>query len=93
MKYGHVDEISFQGNGMDNAFLVLHSGPQGFPYMFGSVQTYCKSIGMVFQAIQEQKDPKGSPNILQRPPKPADQQQIYLMILLKRQGQTMIKAR
>ena len=74
-------------------YLVLHGGPQGFPYMFGSVQTYCRSIGMVVQAIQEQKDPKGSPNILQRPPKPADQGKIYVTILLKRQGQTMTEAR
>ena len=88
-----LTKLVFRAMAWTMLYLVLHGGPQGFPYMFGSVQTYCRSIGMVVQAIQEQKDPKGSPNILQRPPKPADQGKIYVTILLKRQGQTMTEAR
>ena len=85
-----LTKLVFRAMAWTMLYLVLHGGPQGFPYMFGSVQTYCRSIGMVVQAIQEQKDPKGSPN---RPPKPADQGKIYVTILLKRQGQTMTEAR
>ena len=40
--------MSFQGNGVVDA-LFDASWLHGFPSMFGSVQTYCGSIGMVMQ--------------------------------------------
>lgn len=82
-----LTKLVFRAMAWTMLYLVLHGGAQGFPYMVGSVQTY------PLEWSCKQSKSKRIPNILQRPPKPADQGKIYVTILLKRQGQTMTEAR